>query len=633
MQKSGEKKYLLTNTSIEDQFEARLAEEKHLGWMIRKRVEKYGAVKTAVRHKLYGSWEAFSWQQFGEMIADCACSLLHLGVQEGELVGIFSPNCVYWAVADFACFYIRAASVPVYATNSAAELKYIVDHAEIRVLFVCNEEQYNKALSIKDTCPSLDYIIVFDRRVKIQAEDNIMYFDDFLKLGRKMSYQEEMEKRLHKAGPDDLATIIYTSGTTGTPKGVMLTHRNWFATFLQNHIDFTGVAPGYRIPITEDAVNLAFLPLSHIFERAWTYNIFCGGGQVDYCHDTKALEEFLRESRPHYMCSVPRLWEKIHAKVLHDVNNAAPLKKKLFFWSIETGKKYHYRLKEGKIPFTLKLKYRLADKIVLHKIREVFGGRCRVYNVGGAPFSAEIGEFFFAAGVYLFQGYGLTECFPICVSTPERNRFGTCGPVVPLIDIRISEEGEIQVKGPAMTPGYYKDPEKTKEIFTADGWLKTGDVGHLNEEGFVVITDRIKDLFKTSGGKYIAPQHIETLLVADYYIEQAVAIGDNRNFVSALIVPAFEALKEYAAQNNIPFKTNEDLVKHPRIIEFYRQRIDELTADLGQVEKIKRFTLMPHEFTQETGELTPTLKVKRKVINEKYKDIIDAMYRDINDNL
>lgn len=624
------KKYILENRMVEEQFEARLAEERHLGWMIKKRVKKYGEGKTAVRHKLYGNWEAFSWKQFGQMIDECACSLLKLGVKEQEMVGIFSPNCVYWAVADFACFYIRAASVPVYATNSAAELKYIVDHAEIRVLFVCTEEQYQKALSIKDSSPSLQYIIVFDRRVNIAKSDYIMHFHDFLKLGQEPALKKEMENRLDKANADDLATIIYTSGTTGTPKGVMLTHRNWFATFLQNHIQFTGLEPGYRIPITEDAVNLAFLPLSHIFERAWTYNIFCGGGQVDYCHDTKALEEFLRESRPHYMCSVPRLWEKIHAKVLHDINNAPPLKKKLFLWAIKTGKQYHYRLKTGQMPFFLKIKYQLADRLVLSKIREVFGGRPRVYNVGGAPFSAEIGEFFFAAGVYLFQGYGLTECFPICVSTPEKNQFGTCGPVVPLIDVRISQEGEIQVKGPAMTAGYYKDPEKTREIFTEDGWLKTGDVGYINDQGFIVITDRIKDLFKTSGGKYIAPQHIETLLIADYYIEQAVAIGDNRNFVSALIVPAFEALKEYARENNIQFSSHEDLVKNPRIIEFYRQRIDELTRDLGQVEKIKRFTLMPHEFTQESGELTPTLKIKRKVINEKYKDIIENMYKDVN---
>lgn len=626
----GKRKYVLDNHSIEDQFEARLAEERHLGWMMRKRVQKYGKDKIAVRHKLYGNWEAFSWHEFGRMIDDCAGALIGLGVKEGELVGIFSPNCVYWAVADFACFNIRAASVPVYATNSAAELKYIVDHAEIRVLFVCTEEQYQKAVSIKESSPSLEYIIVFDRRVRIDKSDNIMHFDDFLQLGQKPAWKKEVEKRLSQANADDLATIIYTSGTTGTPKGVMLTHRNWFATFLQNHIDFNGLEPGYRIPITEDAVNLAFLPLSHIFERAWTYNIFCGGGQVDYCHDTKALEEFLRESRPHYMCSVPRLWEKIHARVLHDINNAPPVKRKLFMWSIKTGKKYHYQLKTGKIPFSLKIKYRLADRLVLSKIREVFGGRPRVYNVGGAPFSAEIGEFFFAAGVYLFQGYGLTEGFPICVSTPERNQFGTCGPIVPLMDVRISSEGEIQAKGPAMTSGYYKDPDKTREIFTEDGWLKTGDIGYINEQGFIVITDRIKDLFKTSGGKYIAPQHIETLLIADYYIEQAVAIGDNRNFVSALIVPAFEALREYARQNNIPFDSNEDLVKNPHIIQFYQKRIDELTKDLGQVEKIKRFTLMPHEFTQESGELTPTLKVKRKVINEKYREVIEAMYKDVN---
>lgn len=608
--------------NYEEEFEQYLAREKHLALMVRKRVEKFGDSKVAVRHKLYGEWEAFTWKQFGDMIDACALGLLEFGVQEGEFVGIFSANSVFWAVADYASFSIRACSVPVYATNSAAELKYIVNHAEIRVLFVGDQIQYEKAIEIRPECPTLKKIIVFDRRVNIKPDPDVMLLDDFLEMGRRTDKKDELDYRLSRLQSDDLSTLIYTSGTTGTPKAVMLTHKNWFAMLF---------GTGYHIPVVPEDVNLAFLPLSHVFERAWSYFILCCDAQVDYCHDTKALNQFLLESRPMYMCSVPRLWEKIYAQVMEGINNAPPEQQQAFHQAIEIGKKYHYLIKEKKpIPPELDEAYKKADAAVLSKIRNIFGGRTKVYNVGGSAFSGEIAEFFFAAGVYLLQGYGLTECFVICVSNPERNRFGTCGPVVPLMQVRISPEGEIQAKGPSMMQGYYKDPELTKEMFTEDGWIKTGDIGYIDEDGFIVITDRMKDLFKTSGGKYVAPQHIETLLKEDYYIENAAVVGDGHKFVSALIVPQFEALENYARKNNIPFTSREDLVKNPDIIAFYRQRIDERTKDLGQVEKVKRFTLLANDFSQETGELTPTSKIKRKVINEKYKDVIAAMYADEN---
>lgn len=602
----------------EKEFAEYLEREKHLALMIRSRVKKYGDSKIAVRHKVYGEWEAFTWAQFGELIDACAKGLLELGVKEKDFVGIFSQNRVEWAVSDYASFSVRAASVPVYATNSAAELKYIVDHAEIEILFVADQVQYDKAMSIFDSSPSLRKVIVYDRNADVEKSDRVMKWDDFLELGRRSDKNKELEERISRLESDDLSTLIYTSGTTGQPKAVMLTHKGWFAMLF---------GTGYHIPIVDTDVNLAFLPLSHVFERAWSYFILCGNGQVDYCHDTKALEQFLVESRPHYMCSVPRLWEKIYAKVKEGINQAPPEQQKAFEWALKVGGEYHGHLRDQKpISPELQQEYDKADKLVLSRIRAIFGGRTKVYNTGGAAFSGEIAEFFFNAGVLLLQGYGMSECFVITVANPTHNKFGTCGPVVPLMDVKIAEDGEILAKGPSMFIGYYKDPEMTKEVLTEDGYMKTGDIGFIDDEGFISITDRKKDLMKTSGGKYIAPQQIETLLKEDYYFEQVATIGDGRKYVSALIVPSFEALENWAKQKGISYSSREELVKHPDVIKFYRERIDVRTKDLGQVEKVKKFTLMAEEFTQENGILTPTQKLKRKAVNERYKDIIESMY-------
>ena len=390
-------------------------------------------------------------------------------------------------------------------------------------------------------------------------------------------------------------------------------------------------ATGYYIPIIESDVNLAFLPLAHVFERAWSYFILCSNARVDYCHEAKpdVLLQFLQESKPHYMCSVPRLWEKIYSKVQDGISQAPEKKQKLFNWAINTGKQVAYLKKEMKpVPLGLKLKFKIADTLVLKKVRNLFGGRNKVYNCGGSAFSGEISEFFFSCGVLLLQGYGMTECFVITVSNPQRNKFGTCGPVVPLMKVRISPEGEIQATSPSQTPGYWNKPQLTKDLFTEDGWVKTGDIGHLDDDGFLVITDRLKDMFKTSGGKYIAPQQIETLLKEDIFFEQAAAIGDGMKYVSALIVPNFEQLETYSRKNGILYSSRGELLKNPAIVQLYRDRIDSRTATLGQVEKVKKFTLLENEFTQETGELTPTLKIKRKVISSKYKDIIDSMYKE-----
>ncbi|HZK83187.1 MAG TPA: long-chain fatty acid--CoA ligase [Desulfosporosinus sp.] len=600
------------------EFEAYLAREKHLALMVRSRVKKYSDNKIAVRHKPRGEWISYTWAKLGEMIDVTALGLLEFGVKEEGLVGIFANNQVEWAVSDYACFTIRAVSVPIYATNSAKELEYIVNHAELNILFVGNQAQYDKAISIFRDSHFLKKIIVFDKTAQIEKSSDVMYFDDFLVIGEKSSKKHELEKRISRLDSEDLSTVIYTSGTTGEPKGVMLTHKAWFAMLF---------GTGYHIPITEDDVNLAFLPLSHVFERAWSYHILCGNGQVDYCHDTKALSEFLVESRPHYMCSVPRLWEKIYSKVKEDLSSASPAKQKIFNWGLEIGGQVGHLKKDAKpIPLGLRLQYAIADKLVLRKIQTIFGGRTKVYNCGGAAFSGEISKFFFNAGVLLLQGYGMTECFVLSVANPTHNKFGTCGPVVPLIDVRISDEGEIQAKGPSMIKGYYKNPELTKESFTEDGYMKTGDVGFIDEDGYITITDRIKDLMKTSNGKYIAPQKIETLLKEDFYFEDVATIGDSRQYVTALIVPSYEALKNYATKNAIEFSSIEEMLTNPEIIQFYQDRINHRTKDLGHVEQIKRFKLLPNAFTQETGEVTATGKLKRNAITERYKEEIEAMY-------
>ena len=609
-----------SNVDYEKEFAEFLSKDDHLGKMVHKRAEKFGDKKIAVRHKAFGQWEEFSWKRFVDLIDNCAMALLEEGVKEREFVGMFSNNRVEWAVVDFACFSIRACSVPIYQSNSAEELKYIVNDCNIRILFVEKQEHYDKAMSILPET-KIEKVIIFDHRISYDKNNPmVMLFADFIEKGKLSGRQKELEERLNMATSEDLSTLIYTSGTTGEPKGVMLTHKNWLAMLF---------ATGYHIPIIESDVNLAFLPLAHVFERAWSYFILCSNARVDYCHIAKpeALMEFLAESRPHYMCSVPRLWEKVYAKVMDGISQAPEKKQKIFKWALDIGGQYQYLKKDKKpIPLSLKFKHNIADALVLKKIRNLFGGRNKVFNCGGSAFSGEIAEFFFRCGVLLLQGYGLTECFVICVANPEHNKFGTCGPVVPLMKVRISPEGEIQATSPSQTQGYWNKPDLTKELFTEDGWVKTGDIGYIDDEGYLLIADRLKDMFKTSGGKYIAPQQIETLLKEDIFIEQVIAIGDGKKFVSALIVPSFEQLEIYCQKHGIPFTSKEEIIKHPDILKLYRERIDDRTKCLGQVEKVKKFVLLPQEFSQETGELTPTMKIKRKIISSKYKDIIDSIY-------
>lgn len=593
-----------------------LEKNPHLAVMAMDRVKKFGD-KVALRDRAAGEWESFTWNQVGEMIRNTAKALLELTVEEKEMVGIFSPNRAYWTIADLAILSLRAASVPVYATNSASETRYIVDDAEIRIMFVNDQHQYDAAKEVMDNSDYLKKLIVFDPIVSIEG-DQSMYFHEFLEMGKSSGKDEELQSRLSQASMDDLCTLIYTSGTTGNPKGVMLTHRN-FLTMLY--------ATGYPMPIGEDDVSFCFLPLSHVFERSWTYFILDRGAENHYCHDTKQVVDFLKEVRPHYMVSVPRVWEKIYGTITEGLKSAPPAKQKLFDWAQRIGSEYYPLYNHDKpIPFSLKMKHAFAKKLVLSKIQDVVGGRCKFFHVGGAPFNPEINKFFYNAGLKMGLGYGMTEIFPICVCTPKDIGFGTSGKPVPLMQVRISEDGEIQASSPAQMIGYWKKPEESQAILTSDNWIRTGDVGEITPEGYVKITDRIKELIITAGGKNISPLLIETMLKEDIFVDQAVAIGDGRKYISALLVPSFEMLAKYADENGIVYKSYEDLVRSPAVVEFYRQRIEEATADLGRVEKVKTFTLLPEEMTQEGGELTPTGKLRRKIIHNKYEDVINAMY-------
>jgi long-chain acyl-CoA synthetase len=590
--------------------------EKHLAQMVRNKARQYGG-KTALRAKSAGQWKDISYESLGEQVRAAAKALLEMGIKEGEMVGIFSQNQPEWTIADYGILSVRAVSVPIYATNTARQAEYIVNDAEIRIIFVGGEEQYEKIKSFFDGSPYLKKIIVFDDSAGLDGKESSISFRDFIEEGRASEKDTELERRLDEASVDDLATLIYTSGTTGEPKGVMLHHSNFYHSF---------IAHDERLDVSDRDVSMCFLPLTHVFERAWSYFALGNGMTIAYCDDTTKIVEYLQDVKPTVMCAVPRFYEKIYSAVFEKLETAPPKKKKLFLWAVKTGEEVYERKKEKKaISPLLRLKHRVAEALVLKKIQGVVGGRIRFFPCAGAPLSRKIEEFFHSAGIRIAYGYGLTET-TATVTCHENYHFrpGTVGKPIMGVDVKIAPNGEVLVRGENVMKGYYKKPEATAEVFE-DGWFKTGDVGVL-EDGYLTITDRIKDLMKTSGGKYIAPQYIETTIGNDHFIEQINIIGDQRKFVSALIVPSFDALEEYARLQNIPFASREELVKHPAVVEFYQKRIDEHQKELAEYEKVKRFTLLDHPFTQESGEMTPTMKLKRKVIAEKYRNMIDAMY-------
>lgn len=591
-------------------------ETNHLAAMVRESARKFGD-KSAMRHKVGESWQSISYRELDDRIRAAAKALLQVGIRQGDRVGIFSSNRPEWAIADFAILSIGAVSVAIYATNTQKEAEYIARDADLRLIFVGGQSQYDKVRAFIASQAQLEKIVVFDDKAVVGGADSL-HFRDFMGMGRASDRDGELDAYLVRASGDDVATLIYTSGTTGVPKGAILTHANLFHQF--SAID-------ERFVVGSSDRSLCFLPLSHAYERAWSYYVFRRGAENNYISDPKRVVEYLSEVKPTVMVSVPLLYERVYATVHGQLEKASAGKRRLFAWALRTGKRYHEkRIEKQPIGPGLALKHAVADRLVLRKIRDVMGGPKNFLSAGGAPLSQVVEEFFFAAGLLVCQGYGLTETAPmVSCNAPGAFKFGTVGKPVWHVEVRIGDGGEILVRGPNVMKGYHNKPEETRRAFV-DGWFKTGDVGEIDEDGFLHITDRIKDLIITSTGENVAPQHIENLLKVDPYIEHVVTLGDKRKYLTAIIVPQFAALEEYARAHHIPFSSRSELVQRPEIVELYHSRIEQVSQSLPQYEWIQRFTLLDHELTQEDDELTPTQKIKRKAIATKYAGVIEQMY-------
>ena len=591
-------------------------QKEQLAKMIIKRADEYGD-SIALKYKTGGTWHEISYKKLGVKIREVAIALLDSGIKEGDRVAIFSQNRYEWAIADFGIMCARGISVPVYATNTREQAEYIIKDASVRLVFTGEQDQYDKIFSIAESGENHIKIVSFDSDVKLKGNQSVC-FSEFASSSLVSDKIGELEKRIAASDPDEIATIIYTSGTTGEPKGVMLTHSNF------SHQAFS-VEKNFDVGLGDRS--LCFLPLSHVYERAWSFFIFKCGAMNCYLSNPKKAIEYMGEVRPNVMVSVPRLYEKIYSTVYHKIEQASFLKRLLFKWAVSTGRKYAFRKKDGKpVDLALRLSHDLADRLVLKKLREIVGGDKKFFSAGGAALSQDIEEFFFSIGLLVCQGYGLTESSPmITYNTPGAFKFGTVGKPVPLCEVRIDESGEILARGPNIMKGYLNKPEETEKVII-DGWLRTGDIGEIDNDGFLRITGRIKDLIVLSTGKNIAPQMIETAVVRDHYIEQIAVVGDGRKYISAIVVPCFEALEEYARGRGLKWTTWVDLTELPEITDFYMERINIQSRGLAGSDKIKKFYIHSEKFSQKGGELTPTLKIRRMEVMKKYKDQIEAMY-------
>ena len=575
--------------------------------------------RPALRFRDHNGWRSMSYTQLDHRVRCAARALVDWGVQAGDRVGIFAPNGPEWTIADLAVLSVGAVTVPLYATITGKQAEYVVNDAGISLLFVGDQRQYDKVVGSMAATPTLRHVVVFDKDTSI-ADGAAEHFTDLMARGAGSASDAEVDARSAAVRPDDLATLIYTSGTTGAPKGAALTQANFLHQFEALDERFN-VGPG--------DVSLCFLPLSHVYERAWTFYVLKSGAENCYLTDPKVVVEAMAEVRPTVMVSVPRLYEKIYATVVDRVERGSAAKAKLFHWAVGVGGRYQSLVFAAEqVAPMLRAQHAVADRLVLSKVRDVVGGNKKVLAAGGAPLRKDIEEFFFAAGLLICQGYGLTETTAMLTCNyPRAFRFGSVGTPVLGTELRIAPTGEIQVRGGNVMTGYFGKPEETAAAFE-DGWFKTGDVGRIDADGFVFVTDRIKDLIITSQGKNVAPQPLEALLSSDPYIEQVVIVGDRRKYLSALIEPAFPILERYAAEAEIAYDSRAELVALPEIRALYDSRLIELSRELAGFERVKRFTLMPAEFTQESGELTPTMKLKRRVIEQKFAAEIDAMYDD-----
>lgn len=595
----------------------------HLSVLIHSQAKKYGNRTALVRQDFGGSkWTNVSWNQFSANVKKVSNALLALGLKPQDKIAVFSQNCAEYLYTDFGAYGIRVVSIPFYATTSGQQVQYMVNDASVRLVFVGEQEQYDKAHNIHSVCPSLERIIVFDRHVRLSMHDpEAMYFDDFLKLGEDLSHEREVEALWKEANDDDLCNILYTSGTTGESKGVMLTYGQYAAALKAND---------ECVPLTEKDRIIDFLPFTHIFERGWAYLAISEGCTLIVNTDPHKIQQSMRETHPTCMSSVPRFWEKVYQAVRAKIDRSSSMQQKMFYKAWGIGKKYNvdYLAKGKRPPLSLRLEYAIANKTVLSLVRAQIGlEHPNIFPTAGAYVSPEVQEFVHSIGIGMVVGYGLTESLATvsCNHLDEEYTIGSVGQPINGIEIKIGENSEILLKGPTITKGYYKRPEQNKTAFDADGFFHTGDAGYL-KNGELYLTERIKDLFKTSNGKYIAPQMIEALLLVDKFVDQVAVIADQRKFVSALVVPEYGALEEWARARGIKFADRVELCKNKEVNAMMMERIDILQQSLAHYEQIKRFTLLPHHFSMEKGEITNTLKLRRGMVNKHYKDIIDGMY-------
>lgn len=589
-----------------------------------RQAEKFGDKAAILGQDEEGKWHDISWRSFADMVSTVANALCMLGVKPGDNVATFSANRPENLVTDFACYLNRAVSVSIYATSSLEQVIYIANDTKCEVMMVGNATQYHIAREVQAVCKSLKHIIVIKPIALDKDDTSSMLWRDLVEMGEKAddACRKEVARRTEESMSDDTATLVYTSGTTGEPKGAILTHANYNAAMKAHH---------ERIKIvTPDDVSMAFLPLSHIFEKGWTYVCLTLGTKVAVNRDPREIQATIKEVRPTCMCAVPRFWEKVYAGVLEKISSMSAFQRMMVRQALKVGHKRNlvYKRTGKKVPWLLEKQYQFFDKKIFSLLRHAIGiDNGKFFPTAGAPVSSKIVEFLHSCGINIVVGYGLSETTASVSFFPVVDyEIGSVGTPIPGVKVRIGENNEVLVKGPTVMSGYYNKPNATAEAFTNDGWFRTGDAGYIDEHGAIFLTDRIKDLFKTSNGKYIAPQAIETLLGEDKYIEQVAVIGDQRKFVSALIVPDYEALKNYAAENKISYKSIKDLLRNQQVINMITNRLEQLQKGLASYEKIKRFTLLPKPFTMDTGELTNTLKIRRPVINKLYAKEIDAMY-------
>lgn len=597
----------------------------HLSVIVHDLAKEYGS-KKALTFRNFGSlkWLSVDWNQFSLRVKQVSNAMLNLGLKPKDKIAVFSQNCIHYLYTDFGAYGIKVISIPFYATSSEQQIQYMVQDAEVKIIFVGEQEQYDKAHRIFPLCPSLQRIVVFDPSVRISSHDpHALYFSDFIALGEKLPRQSEVENLWKQASFDDICNILYTSGTTGSPKGVILTYGMYHAALTAN---------GRCVDVTSKDRVIDFLPFTHIFERGWAYLALSKGAQLIINTYPKEIQESMRETHPTSMSSVPRFWEKVYQAVKDRMDNASPLQRRIFNNALKIGRKRNVEyLGRGKRPpVWLNMEYHLVDKTVLSLVRKEIGlENPNIFPTAGAYVSPEVEEFIHSIGICMIVGYGLTESLAT-VSCDRKNMpftIGSVGRPLDEVEVKIGPNSEILLKGPTITPGYYHRDSINAEAFDADGFFRTGDAGYM-KDGELYLKERIKDLFKTSNGKYIAPQMVESMMLVDKYIDQVAVVADQRKFVSALIVPEFRLVEKWADDHGVKYDSRESLCNNPKVKKMIMERLETLQQGLASYEQVKRITLLPHHFSMESGELTNTLKIKRGVIYKNYKDIIDKMYED-----